>query len=282
MSLTIDKATIQRKLKDSLKERINHIPVSSVKDISQKLSQDKKSPAPKLIFPKEVKQHLNEILAPLLAPEHWKSFELKFAPNPHAILLLTGAPGTGKTAIANFLARQFRRKPVEINFAGVASPMLGKTEENIKEIFTKATEEKSPVLILEECDALLWDRNRICEDTMHILGFVNTLLTEIDKFKEQPFPTLLILTTNFPKLLDAAMQRRITDTIELFPPVGDAALKMWESKLPQVIMSQMQIEDWDSLPPLKATPDQMEKAILRVCRKALLEKRQPVFADFQL
>lgn len=275
MSITIDKAAIQKFIKDKVKKDL--IPI-----VKKALSQDKKSPASKLIFPKEVKQHLDEILAPLLDPAKWKSLGLKFAPNPHAVVLLTGAPGTGKTAIANFLARQFRRKPVEINFAGVASPMLGKTEENIKEIFTKATEEKSPVLILEECDALLWDRNRICEDTMHILGFVNTLLTEIDKFKEQPFPTLLIFTTNFPKLLDAAMQRRITDTIELFPPTGEAAEKMWASKLPISINETMMDEHWKQLCNLGATPDQMEKAILRVCRKALLEKRQPTFADFQL
>lgn len=281
MPLIIDRTEITRKLK--ARKEISALK-GILKDIPEpKLSQDKKSPAPKLIFPKEVKQHLDEILAPLLDPEKWKSLGLKFSPNPHAILLLTGAPGTGKTAIANFLARQFRRKPVEINFAGVASPMLGKTEENIKEIFAKATEEKSPVLILEECDALLWDRNRICEDTMHILGFVNTLLTEIDKFKEQPFPTLLILTTNFPKLLDAAMQRRITDVIELFPPAGEAALKMWESKLPECILKEIKgCPDHYQLASLGATPDQMEKAILRVCRKALLEKRQPIFADFQL
>ncbi len=41
-------------------------------------------------------------------------------------------------------------------------------------------------------------------------------------------------------------------------------------------------EEFKQLAALGATPDQMEKAILKICRRAMHEKRLPCFEDFEL
>lgn len=281
--MNIDRTAIASKVKQAMKHS-NSLFGAVDKVVCQIIQPKVLAPAKKLTLSKELQNQIDEILSPLLHPDEWKALQLSFAPTPHAIVMLEGLPGTGKTALANYMARKFRREPIRIDFAGVANPKLGGTETNIKETFARANEHDSPVVIMEECDAILWSREKVSEDTMHILGFVNTLLTEIDNFKNRPIPSLLILTTNYPKLLDPAMQSRITDTIVLSAPLGEQAIKMWEMKLPKCILNEICKDGFkfSSLVSTKSTPREMETMILKVCRKALLEKRQPTFADFNL
>ncbi len=242
------------------------------------LPEPKLAPAKKLILSPEIKQTIDEIVTPLLHPEQWEKLNLSFAPHPHAVILFTGEPGTGKTALANHIARRFKKAPKQVNFAGVASHELGKTEEKIREAFHDAPS----VVIMEECDALLWSRDMVqSEDNIHVLGFINTLLTEIDQFIQRETPSLLILTTNYSRLLDAALLSRITDTINLAAPKGEQSVKMWLTKLPQCLFHTTTDKQLLQLAALELTPRMMEKKILQVCRKALLKDRQPVFSDFQ-
>lgn len=235
----------------------------------------------KLTLSPEVKRQVDEILAPLKNPDDWKKLELSFAPNPFAIVRIDGASGTGKTVLAKYMARRLEQPPLYLDFENVANDTLGGTERAIIEVFHKADETETKTIILEECEAILWSRAKVTEDTLHQLGFVDTLLKCIDKFKSRSIPSLLILNTNYPELLDNAMVSRITDVINLFPPVGRQAVAMWYSKLPQSI-KYMTEAGYQKLADTKATPRQMETAILKVCRKSMFEKRQPEFSDFEL
>lgn len=236
----------------------------------------------KLTLTPEVRDQVNQILAPLQNPDQWKALELPFAPSASAIVRMEGAPGTGKTALANYMSRKMKKPPIHISFAGVASVQLGETEAKITATFNSAHETETPVIIMEECDAILWSRDKVSEDTLYQLGFINTLLTEIDRFINRDIPSLLILTTNYPQLLDSAMESRITDVINLFPPVGEQAERMWKAKLPFVMLQNMSKKEFSQLAELGATPRQMEKAIMKVCRLAMHKNISPSFADFDL
>lgn len=237
---------------------------------------------PKLYLSKETQKQVDEILAPLLNPEKWAALKLPFAPTASAVVRMEGMPGVGKTALCNFMARKMQTPPLHLSFAGVASTQFGETEGKIKALFDAAHETHTTTLIMEECDALLWSRDKVTEDTMYVLGIVNTLIVEIDKLlARKDVPTLLILTTNHPKLLDAALERRITDVIKLEPPKGEHAKKMWYAKMPEVIREVVTPDEIEQLVSLKYTPDQMEKAILRVCRSAMHRNVTPTFADFE-
>lgn len=235
----------------------------------------------KLILSQELKKQVDEILIPLKNPQGWQDMKIPFAPNPYAIVRMEGAPGTGKTALANYMARQMGCKPLRLEFAGTASDALGGTENHIMDKFQEATELEIPVLIMEECESLLVSRKNLdMERDSHMLGIVDTMLIQIDRFIQRKVPSLLILTTNLPEILDPAIESRITDVIHLFPPVGNAAHRLWLSKLPW--LAGMDTDSMNKLSATGATPRQMEVAILKICRKAMLENREPKFEDFGL
>lgn len=235
----------------------------------------------KLLLTPETKRKVDEILVPLKNPQRWIDMKIPFAPTPYAIVRMEGAPGTGKTALSNYMARQMGCKPIRLEFAGTASDQLGETEKHIAAKFKEATDLEIPVIIMEECESLLVSRKMVNDDNMYMLGLLDTMLIEIDRFIARKVPSLLILTTNHPELLDAAIESRITDVIELFPPVGYQAASMWKSKLPHC-MTNFKADELITLAKLGATPRQMEKAILKICRKAMLENREPRFEDFEL
>jgi transitional endoplasmic reticulum ATPase len=134
-------------------------------------------------------------------------------------LLLTGPPGTGKTALAAHLAERLDR-PLSVKRASdLLSKWLGETEANIAEAFAEALE-TGALLLFDEVDSLLLDRadaQRAWEITQ-----VNELLTWMDTHK-LPF----VAATNFARRLDPAALRRFVFKIELQALSEAAAARAW-------------------------------------------------------
>ena len=122
-------------------------------------------------------------------------------------LLLTGSPGTGKTALAAHLAERLDR-PLRVKRASdLLSKWVGGTEAKIADAFAEAREDGA-VLLFDEADSLLLDRadaQRSWEITQ-----VNELLTWMDA---HPLP--FVAATNFARRLDPAALRRFVFKIEL-------------------------------------------------------------------
>jgi transitional endoplasmic reticulum ATPase len=122
-------------------------------------------------------------------------------------LLLTGPPGTGKTALAAHLAERLDR-PLQVKRASdLLSKWVGDTEANIAAAFADARQ-AGAVLLFDEADSLLLDRTdaqRSWEITQ-----VNELLTWMDS---HPLP--FVAATNFARRLDPAALRRFVFKIEL-------------------------------------------------------------------
>ena len=135
-------------------------------------------------------------------------------------LLLTGPPGTGKTALAAHLATRLDR-PLAIKRASdLLSKWVGDTEANIARAFAEARDEGA-VLLFDEADSLLHDRHdaqRSWEVTQ-----VNELLTWMDT---HPLP--FIAATNFAGRLDPAALRRFVFKIDLRAMSEDIAARAFE------------------------------------------------------
>lgn len=135
-------------------------------------------------------------------------------------LLLTGPPGTGKTALAHHFARAMDRPLIVRRTSDLLSKWVGGTEENIAEAFVDARA-KGSVLLLDEVDSLLFDRTNAQANWE--VSQVNELLTWLD---QHPLP--IIAATNFSKRLDPATARRFVFKLALKPLTGERLEKGFE------------------------------------------------------
>lgn len=124
-------------------------------------------------------------------------------------LLLTGPPGTGKTALAHHLARALDRPLLIKRASDLLSKWVGETEAQIARAFGEARRLEG-VLLFDEADSLLFDRTRARSSWE--VGQVNELLTWLDR---HPFP--VVAATNHPDSLDPATLRRFVFKLDLRP-----------------------------------------------------------------
>jgi len=122
-------------------------------------------------------------------------------------LLLSGPPGTGKTALAHHLARALDRPLVVKRASDLLSMWVGQTEAQIAGAFAEARR-RVGVLLFDEADSLLFDRGSA--RTTWEVGQVNELLTWLDR---HPLP--VVAATNHPGKLDPATLRRFVFKLEL-------------------------------------------------------------------
>ena len=119
---------------------------------------------------------------------------------PSARICLYGAPGTGKTAYARWLAEELG-KPLLIKRASdLLSMFVGGTEQCIAEAFAQAQADEA-ILLIDEVDSFLQDRRESkhsWETTQ-----VNEMLTQMEGFEG-----IFIASTNLLRGLDAASLRR--------------------------------------------------------------------------
>lgn len=161
------------------------------------------------IFNDELATGVNTLL------EEWRHVdELRSAGvRPALATMLFGAPGTGKTMLAHFIASELQLPLVVARLDGLISSFLGTTARNISNLFAFANRYKC-VLLLDEFDAVAKLR-----DDPHELGeikrVVNTLLQCIDSRSENGFT---IAITNHESLLDPAVWRRFDLRISVPKP----------------------------------------------------------------
>ena len=117
-----------------------------------------------------------------------------------ASLCFFGPPGTGKTELGRFIARELGKPLMVRRASDIFSKWVGDSEKNIAEMFAEARQQQS-VLLLDEADSFLADR-RGSSHSWEVTQ-VNELLTQMEVFDG-----IFIATTNLMEKLDAASLRR--------------------------------------------------------------------------
>ena len=125
---------------------------------------------------------------------------------PRMNLLLSGAPGTGKTEFVKYLGVALKTKIVVKMGGDILSMYVGGTEQNIKRAFEEAEAEKA-ILFFDEIDGMLQSREQ-AKQSWEVTQ-VNELLHRMENFNG-----VMIGATNFTANLDPAVSRRFTFKLE--------------------------------------------------------------------
>ena len=127
----------------------------------------------------------------------------------HGTLCFYGAPGTGKTALAEYIAKAIGRPLLIKQASDLMSKYVGETEQAMAAMFREAESEKA-VLLLDEADSFLQDR-RGAQRTYEVTE-VNEMLQGMERYQG-----VFICTTNLIDRLDQAALRRFTFKIKFMP-----------------------------------------------------------------
>lgn len=183
-------------------------------------------------------------------------------------LLFHGKSGTGKTLIARKIAKALRKTLKELTTAELESSEPGQYERNLKAHFEAAG--KDGVIFLDECDALIQSRQGMGQI---LSGQNNFLLKCIEGFEG-----ILILATNRIDSLDAALERRISLTVEFPTPDFEARKLIWKAHLPAKLPLE-EVITIDDLAKFELTGGQIKNAVLNAARFAVAEEAIMVLED---
>lgn len=126
--------------------------------------------------------------------------QLKRAPDSAGALCFYGAPGTGKTALAHYIAREIELPLLVRRASDILSPYVGETEQQIALMFRQAKQDGA-LLLLDEADSFLTER-KSAKNSWEVTA-VNEMLTQMERFDG-----LFICSTNLMQRLDEASLRR--------------------------------------------------------------------------
>ena len=127
---------------------------------------------------------------------------------PGAILF--GPSGTGKTFLARWIASEIGLPVRAVSAAELRAGLYGESERNVAALFRDARHAAPCVLILDDADDLLPDREKVQGSVASAdQAIVNVFLQQLDGFFGRLEGILIILTTNRFGSLDAAAKTRL-------------------------------------------------------------------------
>ncbi|MEZ5355298.1 MAG: ATP-binding protein, partial [Bryobacteraceae bacterium] len=165
-----------------------------------------------VVLPERVAEDLRTLIR-LLEPGVAERLSL---PAPTG-LILTGAPGTGKTLTARLIASQSRRSFYAVTPGDVLSGAVGGSVKRLSEIFARAKENAPSILFFDEMDGLFPGvRGPVGQ---HDVQLVEQALIEISALKPE-HNVFLVGTTNDLDRVDPRILRggRFSEKVELGLP----------------------------------------------------------------
>jgi cell division protease FtsH len=153
----------------------------------------------------EAKAELSEIVDFLRNPERYGRLGGRM---PHGVLL-SGAPGTGKTLLARAVAGEAHAAFFSISASEFIEAIVGVGASRVRDLFAKAKEAAPAIIFIDELDAI----GRSRQGSVSVSGSndereqtLDQILTELDGF-ESAEAVVVLAATNRPDVLDSALLR---------------------------------------------------------------------------
>ena len=166
----------------------------------------------------EAKTELTEIVDFLRHPERYGRLGGRM---PHGVLL-SGAPGTGKTLLARAVAGEAHAAFFSISASEFIEAIVGVGASRVRDLFAKAKQAAPAIIFIDELDAI----GRSRQGSFSVTGgndereqTLDQILTEMDGF-ESVEAVVVLAATNRPEILDAALLRpgRFDRRVAVQPP----------------------------------------------------------------
>lgn len=172
-----------------------------------------------IVLPEPQRQEIIELIR-----EQAHAQELiQYGVEPRSRVLLKGAPGNGKTMLAEVIATELGLPFLVVHYEDVVSSFLGETAGRLEKVFSEAAEAPC-VLFFDEFDVVAKERSDT-QETGEIKRLVSTLLLQMDRL---PSHTIFVAATNHANLLDSAVWRRFDMTFEIQSPSIEDARRYWK------------------------------------------------------
>lgn len=150
----------------------------------------------------DLEQFINEHVVDIIENEaRYKALGIEF---PSAIIL-HGPPGCGKTFAVERLVDYLGWPSFQIEASSVASPYIHETSKKVAEVFDKAMENAPAVLVIDEMEAFLSERQSGISGQHHVEEVAEFLRRIPEAIKNR---VLIIAMTNKIEMIDAAILRR--------------------------------------------------------------------------
>ena len=179
-----------------------------------------------LVLPENVVHECKGIISEHAQKEKLAAFSL----NPRHKILLHGAPGNGKTMLAEALAYELEVPFLRVKYSGLIESYLGSTAKNLDVLLDYAN--TGPCLLfLDEFDGVGMDRGDN-KDVGEMRRITNQLLISLDRL---PSSCVFVGATNAPGLIDVALKRRFDSIIEIPAPLLETKKLCAEKELAPVL-----------------------------------------------
>ena len=151
----------------------------------------------------ELEAFFNEHVVDIIKNQsRYQAFGISF---PSAIIL-HGPPGCGKTFAVERLVDYLGWPSFEIDASSVGSPYIHETSKKVAEVFEKAMESAPSVLVIDEMEAFLADRQMGAGSSHHRVEEMGEFLRRIPEATKNN--VLIVAMTNRLEMIDPAILRR--------------------------------------------------------------------------
>lgn len=134
-------------------------------------------------------------------------------------ILLSGAPGCGKTLLAKAIATESKVNFISVKGPALLSQYVGESERAVREVFHKARQAAPCIVFFDEIDALVPIRSAGSSDSHVAERVLSQFLAELDGIEDLK-GVLVLGATNRMDMLDAAALRpgRFDEVVEISMP----------------------------------------------------------------
>jgi SpoVK/Ycf46/Vps4 family AAA+-type ATPase len=168
------------------------------------LSETPQTPIASLVLAESLRNRIQRIIHEYRQQHKLKTHGLS---NRRKVLLI-GPPGTGKTMTAHVLAHELRMLLYTIQVDKLVTKFMGETAAKLRQIFD-LIQRNQGIYLFDEFDAIGGERS-LDNDVGEMRRVLNAFLQFIETDTSD---SLIVATTNSPKLLDKALYRRFDDVL---------------------------------------------------------------------